>query len=86
LGAGLPAKAAAMECVIGKRGETRPGTPTVTVKRNFTVLVIKGVPADICATCGEEYVGETTTAYLLRTAEEVSRAGVEVDVREYVEP
>jgi hypothetical protein len=56
------------------------------VKRNSTVLVIKGVPADICANCGEEYVGEATTAHLLRTAEEVSRAGVEVDVREYVEP
>jgi hypothetical protein len=56
------------------------------VKRNSTVLVIKGVPADICANCGEEYVAEATTAHLLRTAEEVSRAGVEVDVREYVEP
>jgi YgiT-type zinc finger domain-containing protein len=75
-----------MECVICKRGETRPGTATVTVRRNSTVLVTKGVPADICANCGEEYVGEATTAYLLRTAEEVSRAGVEVDVREYVEP
>jgi hypothetical protein len=31
-------------------------------------------------------LGEATTAHLLRTAEEVSRAGVEVDVREYVEP
>ena len=75
-----------MECVICKRGETRPGTATVTVKRNSTVLVIKRVPADICANCGEEYVGEGTTAYLLRTAEELSRAGAEVDVREYVEP
>lgn len=49
-----------MECVICKRGQTRPGTATVTVKRNSTVLVIKGVPADICANCGEEYVGEAT--------------------------
>ena len=75
-----------MECVICKRGETRPGTATVTVKRNSTVLVVKGVPADTGANCGEEYVGEATTAHLLRTAEELSRAGVEVDVREYVEP
>ena len=42
--------------------------------------------ADICANCGEEYVGEATTAHLLRNAEEVSRAGVEVDVREYAGP
>jgi len=75
-----------MECVICKRGETRPGTATVTVKRNSTVLVVKGVPADTCANCGEEYVGKAATAHLLRTAEELSRAGAEVDVREYVEP
>jgi len=58
-----------MECVICKRGETRPGTAPVTVKRNSTVLVTKVVPADICANCGEEYVSEATTAHLLRTAE-----------------
>jgi hypothetical protein len=40
----------------------------------------------VCANCGEEYVGEATTAHLLRTAKEVSRAGVEADVREYVGP
>ena len=75
-----------MECVICKRGETRPGTATVTVKHNSTVLVIKGVPADICGNCGGECVGEAATAHLLRAAEEVLRAGVEVDVREYVGP
>jgi YgiT-type zinc finger domain-containing protein len=75
-----------MECVICKRGETRPGTATVTVKHNSTVLVIKEVPADICANCGEEYVGEATTAHLLRTTEEASRARVELDVHEYAGP
>jgi YgiT-type zinc finger domain-containing protein len=75
-----------MECVICKRGETRPGTAVVTMKRNSSILVIKGVPADICVNCGEEYVGAATTAQLLRTANEVSRAGVEVDVREYMGP
>ncbi len=75
-----------MECVICKHGETRPGTATITLTRNSTVLVVKGVPADVCANCGEEYVGEATTAHLLRTAEEAARAGVEVDVREYVGP
>jgi hypothetical protein len=46
----------------------------------------QGSPADICGNCGEEYVGEATTAHLLRTAEEVLRAVVEVDVREYAGP
>jgi YgiT-type zinc finger domain-containing protein len=73
-----------MKCVICKDGETRPGNATITLEREGTTLVIKGVPADVCANCGEEYVDETITARLLKTAEEAARSGVEVDVREYI--
>ena len=86
MGSGIPAGAAAMECVSCKHGETRPGTATLTFTRDGTTLVIKGVPADVCANCGEEYVNEATTAQLLRTAEEAARAGIKMDVREYVGP
>jgi hypothetical protein len=48
------------------------------------VLVVKGVPADVCANCGEEYVNEETTARLLGVAEEAAREGVQVDIREYI--
>jgi len=48
------------------------------------ILVFKKVPAEVCEVCGEEYVDERTTARLLATAEEAVRAGVQVDVREYV--
>jgi len=73
-----------MKCVICKQGETRPGKATVTLERNGTTLVIKGVPANVCANCGEEYVDEEITARLLDTAEEAAKKGVQVDVREYV--
>ena len=72
-----------MECVICKRGETRPGTATVTLKHNSTVLVIKGVPADICANCGEEYVDEATTRQLMSIADAAARTGVQVEVRQF---
>ena len=75
-----------MECVICKHGETRPDTARITLRSNSTVLILEGVPADICANLGEEYVAEATTAHLLRTAEEAALAGVEVDVREYFGP
>ena len=73
-----------MKCVICKQGETRAGKATVTLERDGTTLVIKGVPAQVCLNCGEEYVDEKTTARLLTAAEEAARAGVRVDVREYV--
>lgn len=73
-----------MRCVICKHGETRPGQATLAFTRDGTTLVVKGVPADICVDCGEEYVDVATTARLLSTAEEAARAGVKVDVRDYV--
>lgn len=72
-----------MKCVICKTGDTRPGTATVTLERDGATVVIKGVPARVCGTCGEEYVEEGVTARLLKTAEEAARSGVQVDVRTY---
>ncbi|MDP2659609.1 MAG: type II toxin-antitoxin system MqsA family antitoxin [Dehalococcoidia bacterium] len=73
-----------MKCVVCKLGETRPGKATVTLEREGVTLVIKGVPARVCANCGEEYVDEEIAARLLQSAEEAARAGVQVDIREYV--
>ncbi len=73
-----------MKCVICKHGTTQPGRATITLERGGTTVVIKGVPAEVCANCDEEYVGEGTTARLLRMVEEAAREGVQVDVREYI--
>lgn len=73
-----------MKCVICKLGETQPGATTVTLERGGMTLVIKGVPALICANCGEEYVDERVTEQLLATVDQAAQAGVQVDVRQYV--
>jgi len=73
-----------MKCVICKHGETHPGTTTVTLEREGMTLVFKRVPAQVCENCGEAYLDEATTAHVLATAQEAARAGVQVDVREYV--
>lgn len=72
-----------MKCVICRDGETKAGKATVTLEREGMTLVVKGVPAEICENCGEEYVDEETTRRLLEMAEEAARAGVQVDVRQY---
>jgi YgiT-type zinc finger domain-containing protein len=56
---------------------------TVTLERNGLTLVVKNVPARVCANCGEEYVDEEVATQLLATAEEAARAGVLVDIRAY---
>lgn len=73
-----------MKCVICKHGDTRSGHATVTLERGTATLVFKSVPAQVCATCGEEYVDEATTDHLLRQAEQAIRAGTQVAVRTYV--
>ena len=73
-----------MRCVVCKQSETRPGKATVTLERDGVTLVIKGVPAQVCPNCGEEYIDEDTTQKLLAGAEEAMREGVRVDIRDYV--
>ena len=73
-----------MKCVICKKGESSDGTTTVTLERDKAILVIRGVPAQVCRNCGEAYVDETVTDQLLRVPEEAVRSGIQVDVREYV--
>lgn len=72
-----------MKCVICKQGETSLAKATITLERGSTTIVIKGVPADVCANCGEEYVDQQTTSRLLKEADEAVRSGVQVDIRQY---
>lgn len=73
-----------MKCVICKQGETTAGQATVTLERDGATLVFKGVPADVCSNCGEEYVDEKTVGCLLGAAEEVARRGVQLEVRQFL--
>ncbi len=73
-----------MKCVICKVGETAPGKATITLERKVATIVVKAVPALICGNCGEEYVDDAVTARLLNLAEDAAKAGVQVDVREFV--
>jgi YgiT-type zinc finger domain-containing protein len=72
-----------MRCVTCRNGETRPGKVTVTLERDGTTLIVRGVPAEICENCGEEYVEDSAAARLLETAEEAARAGAHLDIREF---
>lgn len=73
-----------MKCVICRHGETRPGAATLVLERDGLIMVLKGVPAEICENCGEEYVGEKAAADALDKAERAARDGVRVEIRDYV--
>jgi YgiT-type zinc finger domain-containing protein len=72
-----------MKCVVCRKGETKSGTVSVTLERGDTTIVMKSVPAEVCETCGEQYVDEKTTQQLLAEAERAARSGVQLEVRTY---
>ena len=72
-----------MKCVVCKKGETKVGKTTITLEKDGATLVFKGVPASVCANCGEEYVDGEITARLLKSAEDSARLGVQVEIRQY---
>lgn len=72
-----------MKCVVCKQAETRPGVTTVTLERGESTFVVKEVPAQVCPNCGEDYVDDEVAAALLRSTDELSRAGTKLDVRRY---
>jgi YgiT-type zinc finger domain-containing protein len=73
-----------MKCVICEKGETRRGKTTITLERDGATLIVKGVPAETCANCGEEYMDERITKQFLKKAEKAVKDGVQIDIREYI--
>ena len=69
-----------MKCVLCKQGDTAPGMVTVTLQRDSAVIIIKDVPAEVCANCGEYYLSEDITLIVLGIAEESVKKGVEVEI------
>ena len=71
-----------MKCVLCRTGETKPGTTTETYELDGTVVVVRGVPAQVCQQCGESYTDEATTRQLETIVERARHAGVVV-IQEY---
>ncbi|MBK1707449.1 type II toxin-antitoxin system MqsA family antitoxin [Halochromatium glycolicum] len=72
-----------MICSLCKHGETAPGLVTVTLTRGETVVVLKGVPAEVCDNCGEYYLDTATAERLYQQADAAVARRVEVEVLRY---
>lgn len=71
------------QCPMCPAGTLRKGTTTLTMERGEATIVFKDVPADVCDTCGEAFVGEDVSEEVYEQAEAAIEAGVQVDVRRY---
>ncbi len=69
-----------MECTLCKHGTTSAGKTTVTLFQDNCTVIVKDVPADICANCGEYYLSSEMTAKLLNIAQQAAQQGAEVEI------
>ena len=69
-----------MKCVICRNGETFKDKTTVTLEREGSIVVIKGVSADICNNCGEYYLDDESAGVALQIAKDAVKNGVEIEV------
>lgn len=72
-----------MRCHICKHGTTNPGNVTITLDRGPITVIFRGVPAQVCETCGEQYVDDKTASRLLSQANDAGKNGVELEIRSY---
>jgi YgiT-type zinc finger domain-containing protein len=72
-----------MKCAICKHGQTQLGHATVALTRGSTTIVLREVPAEVCANCGEYYLSAEVTAVVLERAERAVQQGAEVEIVRY---
>jgi YgiT-type zinc finger domain-containing protein len=64
-----------MICVICRQAEIIEGFTAIKFERGEMHLVINNVPARICPSCGEAFVGEDVAKRLLHMGMEMSEVG-----------
>lgn len=72
-----------MNCSVCKRGRTAPGETSVVLERDDAIVIVRGVPGEVCDECGEYYLAESVSATVLRLAEEAIARGAEVEIVRY---
>ncbi len=72
-----------MNCIVCHHGHTRPGTTTVTFRRDGQTVVVNEVPAEVCENCGGAYVAEDVTNQVLAIAADAGAAQARVLIRDF---
>ncbi|MBM4289164.1 MAG: YgiT-type zinc finger protein [Deltaproteobacteria bacterium] len=53
------------------------------MERAGSIIILKEVTAEVCENCGEYYLSEEVTAYLLQHAETAVQDGAEMEILRY---
>ena len=74
------AEVSPVTCALCKADALAPGLTTVTLQRDPTTVVIKGVPAEVCGACGEYYLSEDVSRAVMALGEGAVARGAGVEI------
>lgn len=61
-------------------GNTRAGTTTFTAELGFGVVVVRNVPALVCAQCGADWITDEVAARIEELVEDARKKRYQVEV------
>jgi len=61
-------------------GKKQPGTTTFTAELGFGVVVIRNVPATVCAQCGTDWIADDVAERLETLVDDVRKKRPQVEV------
>jgi YgiT-type zinc finger domain-containing protein len=64
-------------------GHKKQGTTTFTVDMDETLVVIRNVPATLCALCGNEWISDEVASSIESIVEEAKSIHRQVEVTQY---
>ena len=70
-------------CFLCKNDALRPGVTDTSLTRGEVVMVVKGVPAQVCTNCREAYLERAVYEQLKAEFKAAEKAGVEFVARRY---
>jgi YgiT-type zinc finger domain-containing protein len=72
-----------MRCITCKNGETHEGRVTMSIDRGSVVVVVRDVPAQVCTTCGEEYLDTEIIKKIETIVDHAQASGIDVSVQHF---
>jgi len=72
-----------MKRIVCKHGSTEPGRITVSIDRGNTLVILRGVPASVCSTCGEELLSAEVVRQIEAEVDAAERAGRNLELQQY---
>ena len=61
-------------------GNKKKGSTTYTVELGFSLLVVRGVPANICSQCGGEWISSGVAEKLEKITDDVREKKPELEI------